>query len=244
LWHTVAVALMVCAPPLAGDARAQEVSAAPQEPSPRNKLTLAYYNFSSPVSGFDLNLRHTFESTTGWIGVYRQADGFDQVRAGYEYDYHHDWVTFVPSVQAATHGFVGATVYAEVGAPFFAIGGAGRTNLKPYWNLGFDPNDYVQFGAGYRGGATTLLLYAIHDNRRDTGQTNTHIYVRRFLPGQWRLTADVVRERGNGDDGISVNGWSASVDVEWRRWFVRMAEDPHVNYTADHQFRLATGVKF
>ena len=53
-------------------------------------------------------------------------------------------MSVVPSVQAATHRFVGATIYGEVGRSFFGIGGMGRTNLRPYWNLGFDPNDYVE----------------------------------------------------------------------------------------------------
>src|SRR5262249_15752322 len=78
--------------------------------SPANKLTVAYYDFSSSKSGVDVNLRHTFSSTTGWIALYHQGDGFDQARAGYEYDYHGKWLTVVPSVQVASHGFVGATL--------------------------------------------------------------------------------------------------------------------------------------
>jgi len=115
-----------------------------------NKLTFSYYNFSSGKQGADINVRHTFKSSTAWIGGYRETAGFGQARLGYEYDYHHDWLTFVPSAQAATRGFLGASVYGEAGRRFFGIGGFGRTNLRPYWNLGFDPNDYVEFGAGYR----------------------------------------------------------------------------------------------
>src|SRR5262249_27676137 len=133
---------------VAGDAAARQSP----EPPP-NKLTVAYYDFSSGTNGADLNLRHTFASMTAWIGTYHEDDGFDQVRVGYEYDYHSHWLTLVPSVQAATHDFLGATIYSEVGSRYFAIGGFGRTNLKPYWNLGFDPNDYVQFGGGYRDSA-------------------------------------------------------------------------------------------
>jgi hypothetical protein len=223
---------------------ADEPDAAKAAP-PANKLTLAYYDFSSGKNGADINLRHTFKSSTGWIALYHQSDRFDQGRVGYEYDYHGDWLTLVPSVQAATHGFAGATIYAEAGRDFFAIGGGGRTNLQPYWNLGFDPNDYIEFGAGYRDHAgNTISAYAIHDNRLDTGQTNTHLYFRRHLPRDWRLTLDVVREHGNGDAGLVVNDWAVSVDADWRRWFVRVAEDPHVNYTPDRQWRLATGMRF
>jgi hypothetical protein len=212
---------------------------------PANKVTAAYYGFSSGKAGMDVNLRHTFASSTAWIGNYRQNDRFDQVRAGYEYDYHRGWLAVVPSVQAASHGFFGATLYGEVGRRCFGIGGAGRTNLHTYWNLGFDPNDYIQAGAGCRDHAgNSFSVSTIHDNRLGTGQTNTHLLVRRYLPGDWRVTVDAVREHGNGDGDFVVNGWAVSVDVDWRRWFVRIAEDPHVNYTADRQLRMAGGFRF
>ena len=229
----------------AAGAAANDDQADQPAPAPANKLTLAYYDFSSGKSGADVNLRHTFKSMTAWVGGYAESDGFDQARIGYEYDYRSQWLTLVPSVQAATHGFVGATVYSEVGGRVFAIAGWGRTNLGPYWNLAFDPNDYVQFGAAVRDrSGNTISAYVIRDNRLDTGQTNTHVTVRRYLPDAWRLTVDAVSERGRGDGGIDVNSWAVSVDAEARRWFVRVAEDPHVNYTADRQFRIASGWRF
>jgi hypothetical protein len=233
----VAVCLLVaCGDGLAADAPVADYN---------NKLTLACYLFSSGTTGVDVNVRHTFDTSTVWIGDYHENAGFDQLRAGYEYDFHHDWLTLVPSVQVASHDFLGATVYLEGGRSVYVIAGAGRTNLNPYWNLGFDPNDYVQFGGGYRDKAGTIIsAFAIHDNRLGTGQTNTHLYFRRYLPHQWRLTLDVVRERGTGDDGVAVRAWSTSLDVDWRRWFLRVADDPHVNYTADHQIRIAGGVRF
>ena len=216
----------------------------PKSGSLSNKLTVAFYDFSSDKAGLDVNLRHTFTSSTAWIGGYRENDGFQQARIGYEYDYRRRRLTFVPSVLAASRGFAGLTLYGEAGERLFAIAGLGRTNLRPYWNLGFDPNDYVQFGVGYRDGAgNTLSAFAIHDNRLNTGQTNTHFYFRRHLPG-WRLTIDVVNERGSGDEGLRVSGWSTSVDSDWGRWFIRLAADPHVNYTADRQLRVATGTRF
>ena len=115
-------------------------------------------------------------------------------------DYHSHWLTIVPSVQAATHDFLGATIYAEAGGHIFRDWREGRTNLNPYWNLGFDPNDYVQFGAGYRDeSGNTISAYAIHDDRLDTGQTNTHLTIRRYLPHEWRLTLDTVYEQGRGE---------------------------------------------
>jgi hypothetical protein len=243
-WPVLAVLLIACL--RAGIvAAADDPDAGNRSTPPPNKLTLAYYDFSSGKGGIDVNLRHTFESSTGWIGGYHQSDGFDQARMGYEYDYHGHWLTVVPSVQAATRGFLGVTLYGEAGRPFFGIVGLGRTNLHPYWNLGFDPNDYIQFGAGYRDRAgNTMSVYAIRDNRLDTGQTNTHVFFRRYLRDEWRLTIDAVSEHGEGDDGLVVRGWAVSVDVDWRRWFIRVAEDPHVNYTPDRQLRVATGMRF
>jgi len=229
----------------AGDHPPADPNVAKPATPPANKLTLAYYAFSAGATGTDVNLRHTFKSSTAWIGAYRDSDRFNQVRLGYEYDYHHEWLTLVPSAQVATHGFLGTTIYGEAGRRVFAIGGAGRTNLHPYWNLAFDPNDYVQFGAGYRDHAgNTLSVYAIRDNRLGTGQTNTHLFFRRYLLEDWRLSLDVVNEHGQSDDGLMVRAWSVSLDTDWRQWFVRVAEDPHVNYTTNRQFRIAAGVRF
>ena len=214
---------------------------------PQNKLTLAYYDFSSGKNGVDINLRHKFKrfaSSTAWIAGYRESSGFDQARVGYQYDYQHSWLVVQTSGQAATRGFVGFSMYAEAGHDLYAIGGVGQTNLHPYWNLGFDPNDYVELGGGYRHGGSTVSVFAIRDDRLGTGQTNTHLYFRRYLPHTWRLTLDVVNEHGRGDEEALINSWSTSVDVDWSRWFVRVAHDPHVNYTPDRQWRVAAGVRF
>jgi hypothetical protein len=238
----LALLLIICPRPGIGAAADD-----PPKPAtmPLNKLTLSYYGFSSGKSGVDINLRHTFKSSTAWIGNYRESGGFDQARLGYEYDYHRDWLTFVPSAQAATRGFLGVSFYGEAGRRLFGIAGMGRTNLHTYWNLGFDPNDYVQFGAGYHDDAgNTMSVYAIRDNRLRTGQTNTHVFFRRHLNSDWRLTADLVNEHGNGDEGLVVKAWAVSVDADWRRWFVRVARDPHVNYTPDRQVRVAAGLRF
>ncbi|MFN7982136.1 MAG: hypothetical protein U0Q11_09780 [Vicinamibacterales bacterium] len=209
------------------------------------KLTVSAYTFSSDDTGVDVNLRDTVGNHTFWGGAYHQSNGFDQLRAGYEYDLRRPRVTLIPSVQVASHGFVGATVYTEVGRRCFAIGGAGRTNLQPYWNLGFDPNDYLQAGAGCRDArGNAVSVAAIHDVRLHTGQTNTHVTVRRYVARDWRLTVDAVHEHGLGDAGVVLDGWAASADVDWRRWFARVAADPHVNYTADHQLRIAVGFRF
>jgi hypothetical protein len=217
------------------------VSAAADDPAkanpPLNKLTFSHYNFSSGKDGVDLNLRHTFKSSTAWIGGYRESSGFDQglcttgrerytkstrrtQKAQNDVRRDHVFVLFVfrfvplvyfPELRAVGsgghRGFLGVSLYSEMGHAFYSV-------------------------------------YAIRDNRLGTGQNNTHLYFRRYLPHDWRLTADIVNEHGTGDNNLVVRDWSVSVDADWHRWFVRMARDPHVNYTLDRQVRVSAGVRF
>jgi hypothetical protein len=50
------------APQMAAAADDPTVEKAPEPP--RNKLTVSYYDFSSGKNGLDVNLRHTFRSST------------------------------------------------------------------------------------------------------------------------------------------------------------------------------------
>src|SRR6185436_10038995 len=104
LRRAVIVTLLLVGVATSAPASDEDDAGQPKDP-PANKLTLAYYDFSSGTAGFDVNLRHTFRSMTGWVGTYHEDDGFDQARAGYEYDFRSAWLTLVPSVQAATHDF-------------------------------------------------------------------------------------------------------------------------------------------
>jgi hypothetical protein len=77
------------------------------------------------------------------------------------------------------------------------------------------------------------------------GQANQHAFVLSpVLPDQWRVTLDVTNEHGHGDESRMINSWATSLDVDWHRWFVRVARDPHVNYTIDRQIRVAGGLRF
>ena len=55
-------------------------------------------------------------------------------------------------------------------------------------------------------------MYTIRDNRLDTGQTNTHLFLQALPAGRLAADVDVVNEHGNGDDGLVVSAWSVSVD--------------------------------
>jgi hypothetical protein len=60
----VVVLLIACLQPGVGAAADDSDAKTQGTPTP-NKLTLAFYNFSSGTTGEDVNLRHTFKSTTG-----------------------------------------------------------------------------------------------------------------------------------------------------------------------------------
>jgi hypothetical protein len=103
-----------------------------------------------------------------------------------------------------SRGFLGASATLELSngkeAPYFGLLGFGRTNLKPYYNLNFDPNDSTLLGAGWRPDCTNLVtVYQVHDDRLRTGQRVTHLVLRRQTGEQSRLTVDLFRRAGRSD---------------------------------------------
>jgi len=138
-----AVRLVVwCALALATTTRAHA-----QTPDYHGKLTVGLYD-AGDVSSLDVNLRYSVGAWTGWVGDYRGDDHVRQSRGGVEYDLKRRWLFLAPSIQAASGRFVGGSMYSEVGDRIYAIAGVSRTNLRPYVNLNFDPNDSWQLGIG------------------------------------------------------------------------------------------------
>ena len=163
-----------------------------QPPDYHGKLTVGEYAVEDE-SDLDVNVRYTVGDWSGWLGYFDSRE-IGQLRLGLEYDLREHWLYTVPSVQLASHGFVGGSMYSEIGTRLFLIAGASRTNLKPYFNLTFDPNESWQLGAGtHMGAADTIALYCIWDNRLDTGQQITHATLRHYLAKSRRLTADAHR---------------------------------------------------
>ena len=114
------------------------------------KLTLGRYDYSDHTRGVDTNLRHTSVLGNIWLGYYRQDDGsVSQWRSGWDRSFGTG-LRFSPSVQFASGGFVGGSAQVETGEPWFVAAGLGRTNLRPYVNLNFDPNDSYMLSAGRR----------------------------------------------------------------------------------------------
>ena len=152
----------------------------------------------------------------------------------------------MPSIQYASRGFLGGSVTAEIGERHFGLLGWGRTNLKEYFNLNFDPNDSVLFGAGTRAlPGATLSAFQIRDDRLGTGQRVTHFVTRLKPDEKRRWTLDVFHKRNREtEEAQAVRGTGASVTYDFGPHFVRVASDPHVNFTRDHMVRIALGTRF
>ena len=88
-------------------------------------------------------------------------------------------VQLQPSLQVATEGFLGGSLNVQAGESWFALAGIGRTNLKPYFNLNFDPNDALTFAAGHHtADGSVYTLFVVADDRLHTHQRDWHFNVR------------------------------------------------------------------
>lgn len=133
------------------------------------KLTPSYYQASDRNNAWDTNIRGSRGPQGGWIGFYRDHNGFQQTRAGYELTRDFQLTHIVLSAQPASGGFLGGSINAQLGGPVYAIVGFGRTNLRTYYNLNFDSNDAITLGIGTKAiPATEISLFHIWDDRLDT----------------------------------------------------------------------------
>jgi hypothetical protein len=212
------------------------------------KFTPTYYHTSGQSPAWDINLRGSLGAHNAWAGYYRQREVFEQLRLGYDYTWEVPFGKLIPSVQYATHGFWGGSLNAEVGQRYFALLGFGRTNLRPYFNLNFDPNDAITLGVGTRAlPRTTLSLYQVRDDRLHTGQRITHLVARYKPEEKTRWTLDLFHKNGREDADPSsptLRGAGAAVTYDFDPYFVRVAYDPYVNFTRNHMLRTAFGLRF
>lgn len=217
--------------------------------SPRYKLSIGAYRTNAPLSALDLNLRVNRGPHTGWIAYYADSRHFDQPRAGYEYNIDAALLRATLSAQWASGGFFGGSISGELGPPtLFAIAGFGRTDTHDYVNLNFDPNDMVQFGAGFKPHAPgSLSLYRIQDDRLHTQQRVTHGIYKYHLASGRDLVLDLFYKSGLVDDGSGPrvrHGTGATLTYDLDRTFVRFAYDPYVNFSAARMLRFTTGLRF
>ncbi len=208
------------------------------------KLTVGEHHFSQSGRGLDVNLRHTSELGTTWLGYFKAGDlNAHQSRAGWERWFGED-LRVLPSLQVASGGFVGGSVNLETGKRWIAGAGVGRTNLHPYFNLNFDPNDAWTLSGAYRseGGAISTLVL-VHDNRLNPDQRHLHAVHRTPLPNGNRLTIDLLFKQGLVG-GVMTRRTGATITYDWPRFFVRLAYDPVTNFTPDYSTRLSVGTRF
>ena len=210
------------------------------------KLTPSVYSNRLAPQATDLNLRGNLGPHALWIGQYRQAGFGEQIRTGYEYTASLDWAQLVSSLQAAEGGFAGASLTAQIGQEVYGIAGWGRTNLRPYYNLNFDPNDAITLGLGrWWGRQHQISLYRIQDDRLHTGQRVTHLLWRYHPDEVHHLSLDLADKRGRSEaSGPWLQGHSLSLTWDWHGHFVRVAVDHKVNFTDDTQKRLSVGWRF
>ena len=247
-WWLAATALALSA----AAARAQTVGEAADIDAATYKFSVGRYHMNNGTTAHDatdLNLRRRQGSQTLWLGVFRDGDQGRQWRVGWD----EQWslaadarlpLQLLPSLQLASGGFVGGSLALQAGAPFYVQLGLGRTNLKPYANLNFDPNDAISLALGWQGeGGRQLSTSVIADDRLGTGQQHHHLTLRWPLPDALRLSADLLHKQGQGDGGY-VRAWGWTLGLDGARWFARLARDPKQNFSVDDAWRLSAGFRF
>jgi hypothetical protein len=234
-------------------ALAQEPDQSSQQPQPapieradelKSKATFAVYYVPNEVT-YDINLRHQFGSVVAWIGGLIDPKGGSQGRVGAEYDFQHEWLLFIPTLQVATNGAVMGSFYSEFGTDYYGIFGYSRTNLRPFNNLTFDPNDSVQIGLGHKiSSYDKLYAFSIIDVRLHTHQQDTHILWRHRLDDNNGITIDGLYKSGNTDEGKHIRAVGIGIYYDRPTWFWKAYYDPYVNFTQHTMVRLGIGLKF
>ncbi|WP_239027170.1 hypothetical protein [Ramlibacter algicola] len=212
------------------------------------KLTTGVYTLSGGgepnARALDLNLRRSGDFGNAWIGWYGEDHGgLTQWRAGWDRFFDVGPLRVQPSVQVASGGFRGGSLYAEAGDTWFVGAGAGRTNLRPYVNLNFDPNDMVMLAAGHRTDGQQVQVILVADNREHPDQRHLHLNWKVDRGDGEKLTFDVLAKRGDVD-GERIRRLGASVTYDWPRWSLRAAWDPKVNFTAQDMLRLSVAARW
>lgn len=207
------------------------------------KLTAGYYRYKHD-EGKDLNLRWQHGNSHVWLGHYEDHHFGAQDRIGADSSFDlTNIVSIQPSIQAATQGFLGGSLNAQIGHEWYGLVGFGRTNLKPYFNLNFDPNDAITLGAGHQfENGQNWALFVIRDDRLHTGQTDWHLTARIPVATD-RLSLDLMHKAGQGDAGY-IKAWSLNATWDLPTWFLRVARDPKQSFSGDDAWRFSGGIRF
>ena len=210
------------------------------------KFTPSAYSGRQQTTASDVNLRGNHGQHTVWLGHYTRPGEFQQTRSGYEFNARTSFVQWTPSFQVASHGFWGGSLNAAIGETVYGLLGLGRTNLKDYYNLNFDPNDAVTYGLGWHAQDNNQWsLFTIHDNRLHTGQVVTHGVWRHATDAHHRWTVDLSRKQGRATpDSPMVQGRSWALTYDHEALFFKLAQDQKVNFSGLDQWRAAMGWRF
>jgi hypothetical protein len=214
------------------------------------KASIANYISSDQTDAVDLNLRANTDTTSFWIGDYKSSGGFEQVRTGFEQQTQLRIGRLISSLQFATKGFAGGSVtwdlrqgQNEIFAPMI---GWGRTNLKPYYNINFDPNDSVLYGGTVSLKSQGMLtLFQVKDDRLNTNQTVTHVVYRNDFGSFMRWTVDLFRRKGAESQGSDeFNGSGLSVGFDAYSYGMKIVNDRKSNFTNVNMTRVVGSVRF
>lgn len=215
------------------------------------KFTATRHLVHGGPDGLDVNLRWRREDSSAWIGAYRDRDFGNQARAGWDSVWRLGGgalpvpLSLLPSLQVATRGFIGGSLALQAGERFYVQAGIGRTNLKPYQNLNFDPNDALTAVVGWKGeDGRALGVTLVRDDRLHTGQQHVHLTGQWPLPQGRRLTLDLLRKQGQMEDGTFIRATGFTATLDFPRWFLRAAWDPKQNFEAQDVLRVGAGWRF
>jgi len=211
----------------------------------KSKLTFGIY-FTPGERAYDLNLRHQFGQWTAWIAGFYDPQNNKLLRVGAQYDYKKGWLHLVPTLEVSTTRAMSGSLYSELGSgKTYAIAGIARTNLRPFFDLFWDPGDAVQLGIGHKiSNYDRIQGYTIVDVRLHTEQQNTHVLWRHKLNANNGITFDAVFKSGHGDSGKFIRAGSIGVYYDREKWFWKLYYDPHVNFTDHTMVRTGIGLKF
>lgn len=224
-------------------------ASADEAPTPLYKVTAGYYSLTGAdqrkVTGVDFNLRRAVGEGNVWLAWFRSPEmGVRQTRAGWDHSFVLGPFRVQPSLQAASSGFWGGSLGLEVGETWFAGLGLGRTNLRPYVNLNFDPNDAWMASGGYRWtSGRSVAMQVVHDNRQNPDQQHVHVVYRTPIGQADRLTIDLLDKRGTVD-GAFIHRTGLSIAYDWPRVFARVSYDPKVNFSSQDMWRAQVGTRF
>ena len=211
----------------------------------KSKLTFGIY-FIPGERAYDLNLRHQFGQWTAWIAGFYDPKSNKLLRVGAQYDFKKGWLHLVPTLEVSTTRAMSGSLYSELGSgKTYAIAGIARTNLRPFFDLFWDPGDSVQLGIGHKiSNYDRIQGYTIFDVRLHTEQQNTHVLWRHKLNANNGITLDAVFKSGHGDSGKFIRTAGIGVYYDREKWFWKLYFDPHVNFADHTMVRAGIGLKF